>query len=79
MTMRIEITEPTGVRTAEYGHMQQGEIRVVDDHLGQFYCANGWARDVDGHVETGARGSLDRLVPAEWTPPGRQQQPARGN
>lgn len=66
--MKIEITEQTGIKTAEYGHMQHGEIRVVDNHLGQFYCANGWAKDVDGVVPTGQRGSLDRQVPSEWKP-----------
>lgn len=64
--MKIEITEKTGIRTQEYGHMKHGEIREVDDHLGAFYCANGWAKDVSGTVPTGERGKLDRIDPAKW-------------
>lgn len=64
--MKIEITEQNGIKHAPYGHMLHGEIRVVDAADGEFFCANGWARDVDGNVETGERGSLDRVNPEEW-------------
>lgn len=67
--MKIEILEETGIKHAPYGHMQKGEIRVVDDHDGQFFCGNGWALDVDENVPTGKRGSLDRKDPAAWGPP----------
>ena len=67
--MKIEILEETGIKTPEYGHMQKGEIRIVDDHLGAYYCSNGWARDCDEKVPTGERGKLDRLNPAEWSGP----------
>lgn len=64
--MKIEILEETGIKTSEYGHMKHGEIRVVEDGDGEFYCANGWAKDVDGQVETGKRGKLDRVDPKKW-------------
>lgn len=64
--MRIEITEETGIRHEGFGHMQQGEIREVPDHLGKFFVSNGWAKDVDGKVRQGARGDLDYEDPAVW-------------
>lgn len=64
--MKIEITEETGIKDAKYGHMQPGEVRVVDDDFGRFVCANGWARDLEGLEPTGERGKLDRKDPAEW-------------
>lgn len=66
--MKIEVIEPGGIKHAPYGHLQLGEIRVVDDQFGKFACANGWAKDVDGQVETGERGKLDHHNPEEWTP-----------
>lgn len=64
--MKIEILEETGVKTEKYGHMRHGETREVDDHDGAFFCANGWAKDVDGSIPTGERGSLDHMNPDEW-------------
>ena len=64
--MKIEIIEPGGIKHAPYGHLQEGEIRVVDDHHGEFFCANGWAKDVDDNVPTGDRGSLDRTDPEKF-------------
>lgn len=61
--MKIEILEETGIRHEGLGHMQKGEIRVVPNQLGAFFCANGWARDVDERVETGERGKLDLQNP----------------
>jgi hypothetical protein len=64
--MKIEIIEPTGIRHEPFGHMQQGEIRVVPDHLGLFFVSNGWARDVEEKAETGTRGEIDYEDPESW-------------
>lgn len=31
---------------------EAGETRVVPDDVGAYFCANGWAEDVDGKVAT---------------------------
>lgn len=66
--MKIEILEWTGIKHAPYGHMLLGEVRVVSDQAGLFFCANGWAKDVTGQVATGPRGSQDHVDPATWKP-----------
>ena len=50
--MKIEILEKI---LHEREVFEAGETRVVDDALGQYFCANGWAKDVDGNVQTGER------------------------
>ena len=40
---------------------EEGEIRSVPDNVGSYFCANGWAKDVDGNVETAAR-DVNRAV-----------------
>lgn len=64
--MRIEVTEETGIRHEGLGHMQKGEIRVVPNDLGLFFCSNGWAKDVDGETPTGVRGGIDYEDPTTW-------------
>lgn len=32
---------------------EAGEVRVVPDEDGAYFCANGWAEDVAGNVPTG--------------------------
>lgn len=64
--MRIEILEETGIKCQEYGHLKHGDTVTVDDNFGAFACANGWAKDVSGHIQTGKRGSLDRQNPEAW-------------
>lgn len=34
---------------------EQGDIRTVDAEHGAYFCNCGWAKDVDGKVETGKR------------------------
>ena len=55
--MKVEILEkeikhggPNGLEI-----FAEGEIRVVPDHVGEYFCRLGWAKDVDGNVETGER------------------------
>ena len=61
--MKVEILEPSikheidGVLVT----FEQGEIRSVPDNVGSFFCANGWAKDVDGNVETAER-DVNRLA-----------------
>jgi hypothetical protein len=31
---------------------EAGEVRVVEDWLGEHFCKCGWAKDLDGNVET---------------------------
>lgn len=64
--MMILITEENGIKHQPYGHMKKGETREVSDDDGRFFCANGWARDTKGIVETGKRGSLDNIDPKKW-------------
>jgi hypothetical protein len=80
-TMKIEVLEAE-IKQAPYGVLKQGETRVVGVNFGRFACANGWARDLSGEVETGERGSQDYANPEEWTPetpqPRRLVQPRDG-
>lgn len=50
--MKLEILE-----TIKHGRdvFEAGEVRVVDDATGAYFCDMGWAKDVDGAVETKAR------------------------
>jgi hypothetical protein len=43
------------VTSFKHGHEQYGEgdVRVVDDDLGAYFCAASWAKDLDGKVPTG--------------------------
>ena len=34
---------------------ERDDVRTVPDYVGQFFCANGWAEDVSGVVETAVR------------------------
>ena len=34
---------------------EQGDIRTIPDVHGEFFCKNGWAKDVDGNIETAER------------------------
>lgn len=57
--MRVEILEKqlkssdpeTGVRY----NLVEGDTITVPDEVGERWCAEGWAKDVDGKVETGKR------------------------
>ena len=50
--MKIEVLEKI---LHEREVFEAGETRVVDDALGKYFCANGWAKDADGNVPTGER------------------------
>lgn len=41
-----------------------GETRIVPDELGAYFCRAGWARDIDGNVETAPR-DIHRVVPLD--------------
>lgn len=34
---------------------EKGDVRTVLDENGEYFCSCGWARDVDGNVETAER------------------------
>ena len=40
---------------------EAGDVRTVDDGLGAYFCKCGWAKDVDGNVETAPR-DVNRVV-----------------
>lgn len=50
--MKIEVLEEI-----RHGRdvFHEGESRVVDDDVGAYFCANGWAKDAAGAVETANR------------------------
>lgn len=41
---------------------EAGDVRTVDPETGQYFCACGWAKDVDGAVETGNRDLAHKVV-----------------
>jgi len=51
--MRVEITE-TKLRDSGYD-LTEGDTLTVPDEVGASWCANGWAKDTEGKVETGER------------------------
>ena len=50
--MKVEILETI---KHERDQFEAGETRVVPDNLGAYFCANGWAKDTEGKVETAER------------------------
>jgi len=43
---------------------EAGDVRTVQDDLGAYFCSCGWAKDVDGNVETAERDiHAKRMVP----------------
>jgi len=50
--MKIEILEKV---MHEREVFEEGDMRTVPDELGRYFCECGWAKDVDGGVETGKR------------------------
>lgn len=70
-TMKIEITEGNG----KNGHAIvwegmsyfNGDQRTVPKALGELFCSLGWARDIDGNVETGARDTSPKQLDVENT------------
>lgn len=57
--MRVEITEErlsdTDEETGQHYNQANGDTITVPDKLGQYWCDNGWARDVSGDYPTGER------------------------
>lgn len=39
----------------------KGEIRIVDDTIGEYFCRAGWVKDLDGKVPT-ASPKTDEVV-----------------
>lgn len=59
--MRIELLETVKHERDIY---ESGDVRTVPDGVGQYFCAQGWAKDVDGNVATGERDvNAARLAP----------------
>jgi hypothetical protein len=50
--MKIEMIETVKHERDEYLAEDQ---RTVPDELGAYFCANGWAKDIEGQVPTGER------------------------
>lgn len=56
--MKVEILEEGGVKHAiddELKSFSHGDVVTVPDAVGEYFCGLGWAKDVDGNVETGER------------------------
>lgn len=54
--MKVEFLE--SVKHAiddELKSFSEGDIVTVPDAVGEYFCSLGWAKDVDGKVETGER------------------------
>lgn len=72
MDIKVEVIVAGGVKQAPYGHLQQGELRLVDDKFGRFGIANGWFRHVPAEgeelVPTGELGAADGHNPETWEP-----------
>ena len=55
--MRVEIIE-SSIKHEIDGVLvtfEQGDIRTIPDVHGVFFCKNGWAKDLDGNIETAGR------------------------
>ena len=50
--MKIECLETFLDGTTRF---EKGDVRNVSDEDGEYFCSNGWAKDVDGKVATGER------------------------
>jgi len=48
--MKIEILEKF---LHEGGNFEVGEVRVVNDDTGEYFCRAGWAKDLSGVIKTG--------------------------
>jgi hypothetical protein len=57
--MKIELLEKVKHDGTTY---EAEEVRVVPDAIGEYFCKNGWAKDLDGNVETGVRDTTARKV-----------------
>ncbi len=57
--MRVEILEErisdTDPATGRHYAQSRGDVVTVPDDVGRRWCAYGWAKDLDGKVETGER------------------------
>jgi hypothetical protein len=68
--MRVEIleerlrdTEPETEDTPEIRYdLQKGNIVDVSDERGEYWCSQGWAKDLDGNVETAERRVLNATL-----------------
>jgi len=41
---------------------ETGEVRVVDDVTGEYFCRAGWAKDLSGSVATGKPNTNDVVL-----------------
>jgi hypothetical protein len=57
--MRIEALET--IKSSGY-LLEAGDILTVSDALGSKWCANGWAKDTAGMVQTGERRVISATV-----------------
>lgn len=51
--MKVEVTEKA-LKSDGY-NLVEGDTLTVPDEVGARWCGYGWAKDVDGKVETGER------------------------
>lgn len=69
--MKIEILENVKHERELYA---EGDVRTVTAELGAYFCACGWARDVDGVVETGDRDLAPKVVAPDGAKHGHKAQ-----
>jgi hypothetical protein len=57
--MRVEIAEErlkdTDTESGQTYNLGKGDVITVSEMTGRRWCENGWAKDLDGNVETGQR------------------------
>ena len=57
--MKVEILEENGIKHGNKDGILEvfnfGDIRTVPDDVGEYFCALGWAKDVDGKTPTAER------------------------
>ena len=61
--MRVKILEKDIKHEIDgvLSQFEKDEVRSVPDSVGTYFCANGWAEDVDGNVKTAGR-DVNRLA-----------------
>lgn len=57
--MKIEVLKPFNHSGLQF---HEGEIRIVDDVEGEYFCRAGWVRDTSGTVATANPGPQDVVL-----------------
>lgn len=58
--MKIEVLKP--FQHIPYGQFHEGEIRVVSDSDGEYFCKAGWVKDLSGIIPTANPSPTDIIL-----------------